>query len=139
MTLYLGWAFRMAVFAVQFAKALIVASVDVAWDVIAPNSRFSPGIVEFPLRCRTDFEITMMANCITLTPGTLTLAVRSSPPTLWVHAMYAGDRDKALAELQEYEGQMLRAVRRDASVGEVPGAGLDGQIGPGSVNGEAAQ
>jgi multicomponent Na+:H+ antiporter subunit E len=102
---YLAWLGRMIVFAGQFAKALIMASVEVAWDVVAPNSRFSPGIIEFPLRCRTELEITAMANAITLTPGTLTLAIRAEPPTLWVHAMYALDRDKALAELQYYEGQ----------------------------------
>lgn len=121
MRTYLGWALRLVVFAFQFAWALIVASLDVAWDVIAPSNRFSPGIVEFPLRCRTPVEITAMANCITLTPGTLTVAMRSSPPTLWVHAMYASDRDKALADLRTYEGQMLRAVRRDGRADEEPG------------------
>ncbi|QVQ54984.1 Na+/H+ antiporter subunit E [Spiractinospora alimapuensis] len=110
----------MVVFACQFAFALVTASFQVARDVLAPNSRFRPGIVEFPLRCSTDFEITMMANCITLTPGTLTLAVRTSPPTLWVHGMYCKDRDQAIQELRDYESQMLRGIRRDGVVPDAP-------------------
>lgn len=112
----LAWTVRMTAFAAYFVWELVVASLDVARDVLSPRSRFSPGIIEFPLRCRTDFEITMMSNVITLTPGTLTLTVRSSPPTLYIHAMYASDRAKALHDLRTFEGYLLRAVRFDGHV-----------------------
>lgn len=121
MRAFMTWPWRHVVFAYQFVRALVMSSVKVARDVIAPHSRFVPGIVEFPVRCRTEFELTMIANCITLTPGTLTLSVRKSPPTLWVHTMYCDDLDAALQDLREYEGQILRAMRLDGKVEEIPG------------------
>lgn len=120
MSSYISWPFRLLVFVGQFAWALVTASFEVARDVVAPKNRFNPGIIEFPLRCRTDFEITMMANAITLTPGTLTLAVRTSPPTLWVHGMYCKDPEEARNDLRVYESQLLRAIRRDGQVQDSP-------------------
>ncbi|WP_046470032.1 Na+/H+ antiporter subunit E [Allosalinactinospora lopnorensis] len=120
---YVSWAGRAVSFAGYFAMELSVACIDVAWDVISPHSRFSPGIVRFPLRCRTEFEMTVMSNVITLTPGTLTLAAESSPPTLYIHCMYARDRHKALEGLRKFETKMLRAVRVDGEVPPVVEAG----------------
>ena len=120
---YLNWLGRMIGFAAHFVKLLFMASLDVARDVVAPNNRFSPGIVEFRLRCATELEITAMANAITLTPGTLSIATRADPPTVWVHSMYTSDRDQVLAELRDYEARMLRALRRGGQVEQEPGGG----------------
>lgn len=58
----------------------------------------------------------MMSNVITLTPGTLTLAVESTPPTLYIHCMYARDRERALESLRKFESVLLGATRIDGVV-----------------------
>lgn len=116
------WLVRLVrFFAGHFVWKLTVACVDIAWDVVSRPERFAPGIIELPLRCRTELEITMLANLITLTPGTLTLAVRREPATLWVHAMYSQDREHAYQDLRDYEYRMLTAMRPDARVEESDG------------------
>jgi multicomponent Na+:H+ antiporter subunit F len=55
-----------------------------------------PGVIGVPLDAKTDVEITLLANLISLTPGTLSLDV-SATGTLYVHAMYVHDRDGARA------------------------------------------
>ncbi|MDS1269911.1 Na+/H+ antiporter subunit E [Lipingzhangella sp. LS1_29] len=116
---WLGWVLRMLrFFTLHFPWKLTVACFDVAWDVLRPRNRFAQGIVEFRSRCRTDTELALMANLISLTPGTLTLAVRRDPATLYVHAMYCEDREAAVADLRDYEYRMLRAVRVDGAVPE---------------------
>jgi multicomponent Na+:H+ antiporter subunit E len=52
-----------------------------------------PGIIAIPLDARTDLEITLLANLITLTPGTLSLDVSADRRVLYVHVMYIDNDD----------------------------------------------
>ncbi|NLG55463.1 MAG: Na+/H+ antiporter subunit E [Rhodococcus sp.] len=107
------WPLRLTGFGLYFLWLLASSNWAVIRDSVTPGSAIDPGIVEFPLRCRTDFEVTLLANLISLTPGTLTLAVSVSGehPVLYVHGMYAPDPDAFRAELEDMEIRMLRAVR----------------------------
>jgi multicomponent Na+:H+ antiporter subunit E len=113
---------RVLGFAAYFVRELCVANAQVVWDVVTPRSRLQPGIAALPLRSRTDGEITMIANLVTLTPGTLSLAITRDPDVLYVHGMYAGDPDAFRAQLAEMETRMLRAVRLDGAEDLSPGS-----------------
>ena len=86
-----------------------------ARDVLTPSLAVDPAIIEFPLRARSRIEIAMMASSITITPGTLVLGVyapeESERRSLFVHLMYPGSRDEAIAGLREMETRLLRATR----------------------------
>lgn len=79
-----------------------------------------PAIVEFPLACRSDLEVSILSSCITITPGTLVvgtaaaLAEHDVPPTLFVHAAFGGTRADLLSGLRELESRLLRATRDGA-------------------------
>lgn len=93
-----------------------------ARDMATPGSARSTAVVELPLRCRTDLEISLLASSITITPGTLVVgtaaAQGATPPTLYVHCLYADDVATVLADLRDMESRLLRATR--GSKGEVP-------------------
>jgi multicomponent Na+:H+ antiporter subunit E len=74
-----------------FVWELVLSNLRVAYDVITPNYRMRPGVVAIPLDVTTDAQITLLANLITLTPGTLTLDVSDDRRTLYLHAMYVGE------------------------------------------------
>ena len=78
-------------FAVFYIWDLILANFRVAYDVMAPTHRMRPGVVAIPLDAKTDVEITMLANLITLTPGSVSLDVSSDRRFLYLHAMYIDD------------------------------------------------
>lgn len=71
-----------------FLKELFVSSVRVAIDVMRPGFRMKSGVVDIPLDVSSDLEITLMANMISLTPGTLSLEVSDDHKELFIHAMY---------------------------------------------------
>jgi multicomponent Na+:H+ antiporter subunit E len=71
-----------------FLKELILANLMVAWDIITPTPKMRPGIIALDLDAKTNFEITMFANLITLTPGTLSLDVSEDKKTLYIHSLY---------------------------------------------------
>ena len=58
-----------------FIVALLKANIDVARRVLSPKLPINPGIVMFKTKLDNDFAKMVLANSITLTPGTLTVDV----------------------------------------------------------------
>ena len=93
-----------------FLYELVVSSVRVAWDVITPTHLSRPAIIEMPLDVKSDFEILLVTNLISLTPGTLSLDVTPDRSTLIVHAMFADDPDALVKELKDGMERMVKEV-----------------------------
>ena len=66
-----------------FLVALIKANFDVARRVLSPDLPINPGIVMFKTRLKNRFARMVLANSITLTPGTLTVDVVGD--TYYIH------------------------------------------------------
>ncbi|MCK5638923.1 MAG: Na+/H+ antiporter subunit E [Flavobacteriaceae bacterium] len=66
-----------------FIFALIKANFDVAKRVISPELPINPGIVKFKTKLTNGFARMVLANSITLTPGTLTIDAIGD--TFYVH------------------------------------------------------
>jgi multicomponent Na+:H+ antiporter subunit E len=90
---YLIHLYRLIGLTLFFFKELIIANLRVAYEVITKGFQMEPAIIAIPLDTRSDFSITVLANIITLTPGTLSLDVSPAKDTLYIHAMYVGDVD----------------------------------------------
>lgn len=61
---------------VVFLQALIKSNLDVAWRVISPDLPINPGIVKVRTSLKSPLGRIILANSITLTPGTLTVETR---------------------------------------------------------------
>lgn len=105
---------RLIVFACWFAAQVVRANARTVHDIINPTSYATPIVLRLETRCRTDVEIALLSILISLTPGTLVLAKTKESARgetdLFVHALYLS-RDQVLAELQDLEGRLLRALR----------------------------
>lgn len=111
-TAYFSRLFGVTFFLLYFLKELFVSSIRVAQDVLRPRLKSRPGIVALPLDARTDAEIMLLANIISLTPGTLSLDVSPDRGTLYVHAMFADDPDTVREEIKSgLERRLLEAMR----------------------------
>lgn len=88
-------------FALFFLWELILSNLRVAHDVLTPRHRMQPRVIAVPLDARNDTEITMLANLITLTPGTLSLDVSTDRRVIYIHAMYAADAEAARREIKD--------------------------------------
>lgn len=95
-----------------FLYELMVANLEVAYDLITPRFFMKPGIVRFELTAKTDMEITMLSNLISLTPGNLILDVSDDKKVLYIHVMYLPDRDKFVKRIKEgFERRLLNILR----------------------------
>lgn len=96
-------------FLLFFVRALVVASAVVAWEVVTPRNRINQGIVKLPLRTTSPGLATLVANAISLTPGTLTIEVRREPLTLYVHVLHLREVEAVRADLRRLEARALAA------------------------------
>lgn len=102
---------RLLGFFAFFIKELVKANLKVAFDVLTPPWHMQPGVIALPLKAKTDLEITMVANFISLTPGTLSLDVSDDRQVLFVHAMFLQDEEELFASLYEVERRILEIMR----------------------------
>lgn len=82
---YVGKVFVVLGFTLFFVKELVMANLRMASLSFKPKSSLRPAIVAVPLDVTSDLEVTLLANLITLTPGTLTLDVSGDRRMLYVH------------------------------------------------------
>ena len=86
-----------------FVWELLVANLRVAYEVLTPGFQMRAAIIALPLDAQSDLEITVLANLITLTPGTVSIDLM--PGQVKVHAL-SREGAEALAE-----GEMDARVR----------------------------
>lgn len=63
------------IYLVVLLREIVWANVDVAYRVLHPRMPINPGIVVVKTRLKSDIAKMILANSITLTPGTFTLDV----------------------------------------------------------------
>lgn len=96
-------------FAGYFLYKLCESTVIVAWEVLSPGSRINEGIVAVPVTGASDAVVTLVANSISLTPGTLTIEVRREPATLYIHVLHLRSIEATRLEILELERLALDA------------------------------
>ncbi|MEE9405752.1 MAG: Na+/H+ antiporter subunit E [Algisphaera sp.] len=107
---YTRRVFGLVRFAFYFIYILIKANLEVAWEVITPGHHMQPRLLRYSVAGLTEVEITTLANAITLTPGTLSADINDAGDTLYIHCMYAREREDAVAALDELRHWLLREV-----------------------------
>lgn len=99
-------------FIFYFLVQLVKANIQVAIDVVRPKIRLEPAIIKYPLDAKTDLEITLLANVITLTPGSFSLDISTDRKALYIHAMHIDSKEKFIRDIKNgYEKRILRILR----------------------------
>ncbi|MFQ5477476.1 MAG: Na+/H+ antiporter subunit E [Candidatus Binatia bacterium] len=97
---------------IKFLWELVLSNLQVARIVLSPTISIRPGIVAYTTQLRSDLGVTMLANLITLTPGTLTLEVSEDRSTLFVHTLNIGDPEEVVRSIREAFEKELAVLER---------------------------
>ena len=84
-----------------FLRELLLSAIDVIRATLSRELTVRPGIVAVPLRLHSKAGVTLLADMVTLTPGTTALHVSEDGRTLFVHAMDAADPDAVRRTIAE--------------------------------------
>ena len=103
---------RLIGFLLFYIKELLRANLRVAHDAVTPTHYMRPALLAVPLDARTDLEIMLLANLITMTPGTVSIDVSTDRRVLYVHVMYVQDPDSIRREIKDQlERRVLELLR----------------------------
>jgi multicomponent Na+:H+ antiporter subunit E len=95
-----------------FVYELGLSSLTVARAAFARKPRIASAIVAVPLELRTDLGIAVLANLVTLTPGTCSLHVSEDRRTLYVHALNVDSPEQTVAAIKRaFERRIARLER----------------------------
>ena len=103
---------KLLALAVLFVRELIVSAVRVAWLAVQPRLNIRPAVVAYPLTVASDSEIALLANLITLTPGTLSIDVSDDRKWLSIHCLDSpGDEQVIDAIAGGFETRVMQVFR----------------------------
>lgn len=99
-------AFRGILYWPWLIKEIVLANVDVAKAILGPANAIRPSVFNIKASQKSDLGKTIYANSITLTPGTVTIALDDDSMT--IHALTTssaeglatGDMDRRVTELE---------------------------------------
>lgn len=109
---YLNKVWKALLLILLFIRELIVSSIDIVKFVYKKDLDNRPGIFALPLEVKGDWEVTILANLISLTPGTLSLAVSDDQETLYIHAMDIPDIESSITDIKETFEKAIMEVTR---------------------------
>ncbi|OPX25618.1 MAG: hypothetical protein B1H06_07140 [Candidatus Cloacimonas sp. 4484_143] len=82
------------IYIIVFVWECIKANFDVAYRVLSPKMPIKPGIVKVRTKLKTSFARVILANSITMTPGTITVDVIDDD--LFIHWIYVSSKDSKI-------------------------------------------
>lgn len=107
-------------FLVYFAIKFAEANVQVALAVINPaRVRQRRAIVAVPIVVASELATALLANAVSLTPGTFILEMRRDPDVLYVHILQLTSVRDARLSILEMERYILRAVGPRESIEQI--------------------
>jgi multicomponent Na+:H+ antiporter subunit E len=95
-----------------FIRELLLSNISVLKVILKPKLDIRPGIFALKTELTQDWEITILANLITLTPGTLVVDVSPDNQTLYIHAMDIADAEEAIDSIKNSFEKAIMEVSR---------------------------
>jgi multicomponent Na+:H+ antiporter subunit E len=99
----------------RFVVFVLYSLVMSSWEVIKVIVRPTPanlrsGIVLVRLSAESPLTTTIVANAVTLTPGTMTLTARVDPAELHIHVLGLADPEEFRASVYDLERRTIAAL-----------------------------
>lgn len=109
-----------AKFVAFFISQLVVANVQVAWEVVTPRNRENEGIVALPVvPSASPTVLSLLVNTVGLTPGTMTIDLTETPRVIYVHVLHLDDVDEARRSLMRFQELAVKAFGSTRAVAEL--------------------
>lgn len=89
---------------------IVVANLQVATLILAPGRKMRPRFVRLPLALRSEFAIAVLANTISLTPGTVTADVAGDRKSLLIHCLHVDDEAALIDNIKRRYEQRIKEI-----------------------------
>ena len=97
-------------FLVYFTKILVQSNWVVAKAALNVGTPMRPRIIRYPVDGLAHWQKLVLSSAITLTPGTLTVDISPDGRWLYLHCMFAENRDEAARSIDELADRLRKWV-----------------------------
>ncbi|WP_445156868.1 Na+/H+ antiporter subunit E [Halomonas sp. E14] len=101
---------KLAWFVLVVLYDIVKANIHVSLLILLPKREPHPGFVEYPLEVTDRLTITLLANTITMTPGTVSTNVRLDGSSLLIHVLDMTDEQALIREIRERYERPLKEI-----------------------------
>lgn len=102
------WLLIKYVFVVIFQ--ILIANIMVARLILTNQDRLHPGFLLVPLDLTSPLAISLLANTISLTPGTVSCDLSEDQQSLLIHALHIEDAEATVAEIKQMFEKPLKEI-----------------------------
>ena len=99
---------RLAWLVLHFLADVVAASAEVSWKTMQFHRQPRNAVIEVDLKTHSDFVLTVVAEMVSLVPGSLVVEARRSTHTLFLHVLDVGD----VAGVDKFRAQVFALERR---------------------------
>lgn len=96
---------------VIFLWELVKANIDVVRVVLNPKIDIHPGFFAYPTDLEDDWEVSLLAALITLTPGTVVVAISEDHRTFYIHALNMEESETFIADIKKNFEEVIKEVK----------------------------
>jgi multicomponent Na+:H+ antiporter subunit E len=100
--------FKMFEFVLFYIIKVIQANFELAYYIISPNLKVTPGIIKIPVKLKHTQAILLLVNSISMTPGSFTLDVTDDKKYIYVHFLFLSNEEKAIKEIKKLENKIWK-------------------------------
>lgn len=93
----------MAIYSFSFIKELLISNLGVAYLIMHPSKQKNSCIIEYRTKIDSPNALTLLANSITLTPGTLVVDYREKDRMMLIHCLNLRDRQQTFKDIRKWE------------------------------------
>jgi multicomponent K+:H+ antiporter subunit E len=97
-------------FATTVAWDIVIANLEVAALILGPRKKMRPRFVQLPLELQDEFAIAILANTISLTPGTVTADVAADRKSLFIHCLHVHEEAELIDNIKRRYERRLKEI-----------------------------
>lgn len=95
-----------------FIIELVKANIDVVKIVLSPKIDVHPGFYAYPCDLEEDWEVVLLSSLITLTPGTVVVAISDDHSTLYIHGVDMRSAEEEIESIKTAFEQVIKEVAK---------------------------
>ncbi len=99
-------------YGVRLVLDIFTANLQVAIWIMKPSNRLQPAFIRYKLELQSPLAISVLANTISLTPGTVSCDLSADQCHLLIHTLHTDDAEGLARQIHErYEQPLLEALK----------------------------
>lgn len=95
-----------------FIIEMVKANIEVVKIALSPKIDIHPGFYAYPCDLEEDWEVVLLSSLITLTPGTVVVAISDDHSTIYIHGIDMSSAEEEIAAIKNSFENVIKEVAK---------------------------